>query len=143
MPSYNKVIFMGNMTRDPLVKVLTSQTPVCEFGLAMSHKFRTQAGEDREEVTFVDCAAFGKTAEVIAKFFSKGKPIFVEGRLKLDSWEDKNGGGKRTKLSVVVERFQFVGGNKEGGAAPRSNQGDIPDAPTGEAGKFTDDDIPF
>jgi single-strand DNA-binding protein len=115
MSSFNKVILMGNLTRDPQLKYLPSQTAVAEFGLAMNRKFRTQQGEDREEVTFVDCTAFGKTGEVINQYFTKGKPIFIEGRLKYDSWEDKQGGGKRSRITVVVDNFQFVGGRDGGG----------------------------
>jgi single-strand DNA-binding protein len=110
MSSFNKVLLMGNLTRDPQLKYLPSQTAVVEFGVACNRKFRTANGEDKEEVTFVDCTSFGKQAEVINQYFQKGKPIFIEGRLKFDSWEDKNGGGKRSKLTVVIENFQFVGG---------------------------------
>src|SRR2546423_13045272 len=124
MANFNKVILLGNLTRDPQLKYLPSQTPVAEFGLAVNRKFRTQAGEDREEVTFVDCAAFAKTAELINQYFTKGKPIFIEGRLKYDSWEDKQGGGKRSKLSVHVDNFQFIGGRDGGG-------GGGPPAPAG------------
>ena len=92
MASFNKVILMGNLTRDPQLKYLPSQTAVTEFGLACNRKFKTQAGEDKEEVTFVDCTAFGRTGEVINQYFTKGKPIFIEGRLKYDQWEDKQGG---------------------------------------------------
>ncbi|MDB5292758.1 MAG: single-stranded DNA-binding protein [Phycisphaerales bacterium] len=115
MASFNKVLLMGNLTRDPQLKYLPSQTAVAEFGVACNRKFRTAQGEDREEVTFVDVAAFGKTGEVINQYFTKGKPIFIEGRLKYDQWEDKQGGGKRSKLTVVVENFQFVGGRDGGG----------------------------
>jgi single-strand DNA-binding protein len=117
MASFNKVFLMGNLTRDPQLKYLPSQTPVVEFGIACNRKFRTQSGEDREEVTFVDCSAFGKTAEVINQYFQKGRPIFIEGRLKYDSWEDKQGGGKRSKLTVQIENFQFIGdrGGQGGG----------------------------
>ena len=115
MANYNKVLLMGNLTRDPQLKYLPSQMAVAEFGLAINRKFKTAAGEDREETTFVDCSAFGRTGEVINQYFQKGKPIFIEGRLKFDSWEDKNGGGKRSKLAVVVERFEFVGGKDGGG----------------------------
>jgi single-strand DNA-binding protein len=115
MASFNKVLLMGNLTRDPQLKYLPSQTAVVEFGLACNRKFRTANGEDKEEVTFVDITSFGKQAEVINQYFTKGKPIFIEGRLKYDSWEDKNGGGKRHKLTVVVENFQFVGGRDGGG----------------------------
>jgi single-strand DNA-binding protein len=115
MASLNRVFLMGNLTRDPQVKFLPSQTQVAEFGLACSRKFKGQDGSDREEVLFVDVSAFGKTAELINQYFTKGKPIFIEGRLKYDSWEDKNGGGKRSKLSVVVDNFQFIGGKDDGG----------------------------
>jgi single-strand DNA-binding protein len=115
MSSFNKVMLMGNLTRDPQLKYLPSQTAVAEFGIACNRKFRTATGEDRDEVTFVDVAAFGKTGEVINQYFTKGKPIFIEGRLKYDQWEDKQGGGKRSKLTVVVENFQFIGGRDGGG----------------------------
>ncbi len=115
MASFNKVLVMGNLTRDPQLKYLPSQTAVVEFGVACNRKFRTANGEDREEVTFVDVTSFGKQAEVINQYFQKGKPIFIEGRLKFDSWEDKQGGGKRSKLTVVIENFQFVGGRDGGG----------------------------
>src|SRR3954454_15036709 len=115
MASFNKVLLMGNLTRDPQLKYLPSQTAVAEFGVATNRKFRTAQGEDREEVTFVDITAFGKQAEVINQYMTKGKPIFIEGRLKYDQWEDKQGGGKRSKITVVVENFQFVGGRDGGG----------------------------
>ena len=115
MASFNKVILIGNLTRDPQMKYLPSQTAVVEFGVACNRRFKTQSGEDKEEVTFVDCTSFGKQAEVINQYFTKGKPIFIEGRLKYDQWEDKQGGGKRHKLTVVIENFQFVGGRDGGG----------------------------
>ena len=115
MASFNKVFLMGNLTRDVQLKYLPSQTAVAEFGLACNRKFRTANGEDREEVTFVDITAFGKQAEVLNQYMSKGKPIFIEGRLKYDQWEDKNGGGKRSKLTVVVDNFQFIGAPGQGG----------------------------
>jgi single-strand DNA-binding protein len=108
MPSFNRVTLMGNLTRDPQLKQLPSSTTVAEFGLAISRRFRTQTGDDREEVCFVDCTAFGRQAETIGQYMQKGRPILVEGRLKYDAWEDK-AGGKRSKLSVVVENFQFLG----------------------------------
>ena len=110
MPSFNKVMLMGNLTRDPQLKHLANSTVVAEFGLACNRRFRTAAGEDKEEVAFVDCAAFGRQAETIGQYCTKGKPLFVEGRLKYDTWDDKAGNGKRSKLSVVVENFQFLGG---------------------------------
>lgn len=113
MPSVNKIIVVGNLTRDPQSKQAGSSN-VTEFGIAMNRKFQVN-GEDREEVCFVDCAAWGKQGEVIQKYCRKGKSLYLEGRLKMDTWDDKNGGGKRSKLSIVVENFQFLGGPKEGG----------------------------
>src|SRR5438309_8406394 len=89
MANYNKIILVGNLTRDPQLKYLPSQMAVCEFGLAVNHKFRTKDGQDREEVLFIDCSCFGRGGEVINQYCQKGKQILVEGRLKYDSWEDK------------------------------------------------------
>src|SRR5688572_18237782 len=114
MANYNKVILVGNLTRDPQLRYLPSQMPVVDFGLAVNHKYRTKSGEDREEVCFIDCSAFGRGAEVINQYCQKGKQILVEGRLKFDTWEDKQGGGKRSKHSVFVDNFQFLGG-RDGG----------------------------
>jgi single-strand DNA-binding protein len=120
MASFNKVMLMGNLTRDVEIRHTSGNTAIGKFGLAVNRKFKTQSGEQREEVTFVDCEAWGRTAEVIAQYLSRGSPIFIEGRLKLDQWEDKNGGGKRSKHLIVVENFQFInsgqgGGNSGGG----------------------------
>ena len=112
MASYNKVILMGNLTRDVQLKHTASQA-VADISIAVNRKFKTKDGQDREEVTYVDCECWGPRAEVIAKFFSKGKPIFIEGRLKLDSWEDKDG-QKRSKLKVSIDSFEFVGGSGGG-----------------------------
>jgi single-strand DNA-binding protein len=159
MASFNKVILMGNLTRDPQMKYLPSQTPVVDFGLAVNRRFKTQSGEEREETTFVDCSAFGRQAEVIHQWCTKGKQLFIEGRLKFDTWDDKNGGGKRSKLSVIVETFQFVGG-RDGvserdaptNAAPRPKQAEMafeksaPTAaksPVSEQAVFAEADIPF
>jgi single-strand DNA-binding protein len=125
MASYNKVHLMGNLTRDPQLKYLPSQTQVVEFGIACNRKFKSATGEDREEVTFVDVSAFGKTAELINQYFTKGKPIFIEGRLKYDTWEDKQGGGKRSKLTVVAENIVFLPRGDSGaisatGTSPRA-----------------------
>jgi single-strand DNA-binding protein len=108
MASYNKVFLMGNVTRDPQVKQLPSQMVVAEFGLATNRKYKNAAGEDKEDVCFVDVTAFGRQAETISQYVTKGKPLFVEGRLKLDTWEDKKDGSKRSKLTVVLENFQFL-----------------------------------
>ena len=107
MASFNKVILMGNLTRDPETRVTPSGLTICKLGLAVSRNYSTKDGERREETTFVDVDAFGRQAEVITKYMSKGKPIMLEGRLRLDQWEG-NDGQKRSKLCVVLENFQFV-----------------------------------
>ena len=109
MPSFNRVTLIGNLTRDPETRDLPSGTTLCEFGLATTRHYKTAGGDDREETCFIDCTAFGKQAEVLSQYVTKGRPLFVEGRLKYDQWDDKNGGGKRSKISVVVENFQFLG----------------------------------
>ena len=114
MANYNKVILVGNLTRDPQLKYLPSQMAVTEFGLAVNHKYKTKTGESKEDVLFVDCSIFGQGAEIVSKYCQKGKQLLVEGRLKYDSWEDKQGGGKRSKHSVVVDTFQFLGGRQDG-----------------------------
>jgi single-strand DNA-binding protein len=116
MASFNKVILLANLTRDPAFKILPNQTAVCEFGAATNRKFKTAGGEDREEVCFVDVTAFGRQAEVINEYCRKGDPLLIEGRLKFDSWDDKNGGGKRSKLTVVVEQFKLMGNKRDDGA---------------------------
>ena len=109
----NRVIIGGNLTRDPEIRVTPQGTSVAQFALANNRKFRDAGGNDREEVAFIDCEAWGKTGENIAKFFAKGRPICVEGRLKQDAWEDKQTGQKRTRIKVVVDSFHFVGGKRE------------------------------
>ena len=118
--NYNRVILMGNLTRDVEVRAAGSSS-VAAFGLAINRKFKTATGEDREEVCFVDCEAWGKTGEVMAKYLAKGKPVLVEGRLKLDQWEDKDG-RKMSKIKVAVDSFQFVGGKDDGGKPSDSNR---------------------
>jgi len=131
MASFNRVMLLGNLTRDPQLRYLpNSQTAIVEFGLACNRKFKTQSGEDREEVTFVEITAFGRPAEIINQYCQKGRPIFIEGRLKFDSWEDKNGGGKRNKLSVVVENFQLLGGRQDGGGGASPDEGGQPARPS-------------
>jgi single-strand DNA-binding protein len=122
MPSLNKVFIMGNLTRDPELRVTPKGTPICQFSLAINRKFKMESGESREEVIFVDVEAWGKQGEAIAKYVTKGRPLFVEGRLKLDQWEDKNTKEKRSKMKVVLEQFEFLsdgrgGGSGGGGAA--------------------------
>ncbi len=155
MASYNKVILLGNLTRDPQLSYLPSQTPVVEFGIATNRRFRRQDGTQSEEVCFTDCQMFGKRAEVINKYLKKGDPIFVEGRLKFDSWTSQDG-AKRSKLRVFVENFEFVGsgssggqggsGGGRGGAGSGSPQDGGWEAPGSSETDFPspqDDDIPF
>jgi len=113
--NFNKVFLMGNLTRDIEIRHTSGNTAVGNFGIAMNRKFRTQSGENREETTFVDCEVWGRTAEVMSQYLSKGRPVFIEGRLKLDQWEDKKDGSKRSKLNVVVENFQFIDSGGGGG----------------------------
>ena len=108
MANYNKVILVGNLTRDPQMSYLPSQTPVVEIGLAVNRRWRGQDGQQREETCFVDCRAYGKQAETLNQYMRKGQPILIEGRLQLDTWEGKDG-QKRSKHRVIIERFQFLG----------------------------------
>lgn len=112
MAYLNRVMLIGNLTRDPQLKQLANNNTVADFGLAMSRRFRTADGEDREEVCFVDCAAFGKQADVIGQYCKKGKQLFIDGRLRYDTWEDRQG-VKRSKVSVVVDNFQFLGARSD------------------------------
>jgi len=112
MASFNKVILVGNLTRDPETRVTANGLTICKLGLAVSRVFSTREGERKEETTFIDIDAFGKQAEVLTKYLRKGSPLMVEGRLKLDQWES-NEGQKRSKLGVVLENFQFLGGGRD------------------------------
>jgi single-strand DNA-binding protein len=125
MASYNKVILMGNLTRDPELRYTANQTAICKFGLAVNRRFKDgQTGEWKEEPTFIDVTIFGARAEPFARYHTKGKPAFIEGSLRLDTWDDKNGGGKRSKLYVVADTWEFVGGGRgEQGGAPGMSPG--------------------
>ncbi|HVU37964.1 MAG TPA: single-stranded DNA-binding protein [Opitutales bacterium] len=133
MSSFNKVILMGNLTRDPEMRVTPGGLAICKFTVAVNRKFKMQSGEEREEVAFIDVDTFGKQAETISKFFSKGKGILVEGRLKQDKWEDKNTKEKRSKLVVVMESFGFVGGGRGDGPG-----GDSPGGEESSGGGYDD-----
>lgn len=146
MASFNKVFLMGNLTRDPQLSYLPSQTAVVEFGLAMNRRWKSREGEDRDETCFVDCRAFGRTAENINKYLSKGRPLFVEGRLTFDTWTAQDG-TKRSKHRVTVENFQFLG-SAGGGGGGQAREAPDSGAPGGafEGGPDpgpTGDDIPF
>lgn len=112
MASYNKVILLGNLTRDPELRYTPKGQAVAKLGLAVNRSYKSETGETKEEVTFIDVDAWGKQAELIGQYLKKGNPLFVEGRLRLDQWDDKNTGQKVSKLKVVMENFQFVGGNR-------------------------------
>src|ERR1041385_6531782 len=154
MANFNKVILAGNLTRDPEVRYTPKGTAIAKLGLAINRTWKTETGETKEEVTFVDVDAFGRTAEVISQYFKKGRPILIEGRLRLDQWDDKQTGQKRSRLGVVLEGFSFVdskGG--DGGApseAPRARTAPAPSAsaapgsPEPEGPPVEEpDDVPF
>jgi single-strand DNA-binding protein len=154
MASFNKVILLGNLTRDPEVRYTPKGTAVTDLGLAVNRTYTADNGEKREEVTFVDVTFWGRTAEVAGEYLKKGRPVFVEGRLQLDSWDDKTSGQKRTKLKVIGENMQMLGAPRGGGAggggggdeesssAPRSSSKSAP-PPKAAPSAPDDDEIPF
>ncbi len=151
MASYNRVILMGNLTRDPEVKFLPSGTSVANFGLAMNERYTDrETGEQKENPCFVDVEAWGRQAEIIGEHFTKGRPILVEGSLKYDSWEAEDG-TKRNRLRVRLQRFQFVGSRRDGDeagggytqAAPAAAPTAQAPVPPQGAPSSTEDDIPF
>lgn len=144
MPSVNKVVLIGNLTRDPQTHQLPTSF-VTEFGLAMNRKSKGPNGDDREEVCYVDCSAFGRQAEVIQKYCRKGSALYVLGRLRYDSWEDKGGHGKRSKLTVVVEEFQFVGSREQQQGGDDEPQRDVsnPRPKVKNWEKFDPSDLPM
>ncbi len=147
MPNYNKVILMGNLTRDPEVRYTSSGTAIAKLGIAVNRYWRNQEGQQQEETTFVDVDAFGKQAETIGQYLKKGRPIMVEGRLKLDQWDDKQTGQKRSKMGVTLENFQFLDSRSEGGDGGGSggtqSSGGSPSTAQGGGGFAEDDDVPF
>lgn len=157
MASFNKVILAGNLTRDPELRYTPKGTAVAKIGLALNRSWRDQAtGEMKEEVTFVDVDAFGKQAETIGQYLKKGRPLLVEGRLRLDTWEDKQSGQKRSKLGVILESFSFLdSGNRDSGgggggggegyrARPTPAAAAVP-APANDSSEAPpeEDDVPF
>ena len=146
MPNYNKVILMGNLTRDPEVRYTSGGTAIAKLGMAVNRRWKNQEGQMQEETTFVDVDAFGRQAETIGQYLKKGRPVMVEGRLKLDQWDDKQTGQKRSKLGVVLENFQFLDSRGEGGGGAGSySQPESPSSsPSGGGGSVPeDDDVPF
>lgn len=158
--NFNQVLLMGNLTRDVELAHTNSNQAIAKFGLAINRYWTSAQGEKKEDTTFVDCEAWGKTGENIAKFFSKGRPIFVQGYLRLDQWNDKTDGSKRSKLKVVVDNFQFVdskqgggGGSSSGGSDYADNDSPAPRVQTRQQGaartpqpaapEINEEDIPF
>ena|SRR5262245_41798687 len=152
MASFNKVILLGNLTRDPEVRYTPKGSAVCDLGIAVNRVYTTEGGERREEVTFVDVVLWARLAEIAGEYLRKGRPVFIEGRLQMDSWDDKQTGQKRTKLRVVGESMQLLGGRPAGGAGETADE----DRPATSAGSKTmappkssakaepdDDEIPF
>ena len=123
MPNLNKVQLMGNITRDPEVRYTPKGTAVTDIGLAINRNFSTDDGERREETTFVDITFWGRQAEVIGEYMKKGRPLYVEGRLQLDQWEDKSTGQQRSRLKVIGDNFQFLGSRDDGGQRGGGNGG--------------------
>ncbi|MGI8955735.1 MAG: single-stranded DNA-binding protein [Chthoniobacterales bacterium] len=154
MANLNKVLLMGNLTRDPEVRYTPKGTAVAELGIAVNRIYSGENGEKREEVTFVDVTVWGRTAENVGEYLKKGRPVFIEGRLQLDSWEDKTSGQKRNKLKVIADNVQFLGsrggagggGPDEGEEAARSRPssgGSSSPPPKSAPSEPDDDDIPF
>jgi single-strand DNA-binding protein len=145
MASFNKVILVGNLTRDPELRYTPKGTAIAKVGLAVNRVWTNEAGEKKEEVTFVDVDVFGRTAENVGQYMRKGRPILVEGRLKLDQWDDKQTGQKRSRLGVVAETVQFLGSppGGEGGApaAPRAAR-PVPAAAAAPASEPVEGDVP-
>ena len=160
MAYLNKVFLIGNLTRDPELRVTPKGTAICQFGIAVNRQFKDESGATRDETTFVDIEAWGKQGELVSKYLSKGSLAMVEGRLKLDQWEDKTSGQKRSKIKVVLDNVQFLSSRGSGsggaaGAAPAEEGGDpasperhspparTPGAKPGPAAGNVDEDVPF
>lgn len=153
MANFNKVILVGNLTRDPEVRYTPKGVAIAKVGLAINRVWKTETGEQREETTFVDIDVFGRTAEIVGQYLRKGSPALFEGRLRLDTWEDKQSGQKRSKLTVVAETVQLLGSRQQGEVSPASqtNQAtqqtpivqpnNVP--PNSEAAPPEEDDVPF
>jgi len=146
MASFNKVILLGNLTRDPEVRYTPKGSAVCDLGVAVNRQYTLDSGEKREEVTFVDVVLWSRLAEIAGEYLKKGRPIFIEGRLQLDTWDDKQSGQKRSKLRVIGETMQLLGGRPPGtgggeGGESRSSKTTPPPKPG--AAEPDDDEIPF
>jgi single-strand DNA-binding protein len=150
MANFNRVILAGNLTRDPELKYTPKGSAVARIGMAINRTWKTESGEQKEEVTFVEVEAWGRQAEVIAQYVKKGRPLLVEGRLKLDQWEDKNTHQKQSKLKVVLETFSFLDSNRgDSGSEPARRPAAVPapaiaaDGPPEAGAPAEEDDVPF
>jgi single-strand DNA-binding protein len=154
MANFNKVILAGNLTRDPEMRYTPKGLAIAKFTLAINRVWKNETGESKEEVTFVEIDSFGRQAETISQYLKKGRPLLVEGRLRLDQWDDKQTGQKRSKLGVVLEGFQFLdsgnrgelgqgGGGPVHAAPPPAAPAPQPPAPEPEAAGGEEDDVPF
>jgi single-strand DNA-binding protein len=155
MANFNKVILIGNLTRDPELRYTPKGMAIAKVGLAINRNWTSEGGEKKEEVTFVDVDIFGRTAENVAQYMKKGRPMMVEGRLRLDQWDDKQTGQKRSRLGVVAETVQFLGspsggggGGSEGGESAPRRSAPAASAPAPSAAAEpdmppSDDDVPF
>lgn len=155
MANVNKVILIGNVTRDPEVKFTSKGSAVTDIGLAINRNYTLDNGEKREETTFVDVELWGRLAEIAGEYAKKGRPLYIEGRLRMDTWEDKASGQKRSRMKVVGENLQLLGGRAEGGSrpagggehesheAPAPRRTAPPSRPAPSSSSEPDDDIPF
>ncbi len=147
MASFNKVILLGNLTRDPEVRYTPKGSAVCDLGIALNRSYTLDSGEKREEVTYVDVVLWARLAEIAGEYLKKGRPVFIEGRLQLDTWDDKQSGQKRSKLRVIGETMQLLGGRPPGagggeGGESRGSKTTAPPKPAAGA-EPDDDEIPF
>src|SRR3954468_944388 len=127
MASFNKVILLGNLTRDPEIRYTPKGSAVCDLGIAVNRQYTLENGERREEVTYVDVVLWARLAEIAAEYLKKGRPVFIEGRLQLDTWDDKQSGQKRSKLRVIGENMQMLGSRGgAGGGGAESGEDDPP-----------------
>lgn len=139
MASYNKTTIVGNLSRDPEVRYTQKGTAIASFALAVNRKWKDESGETKEEVSFIDCTAFGRTAENIGQYTKKGHSLMVDGRLKQETWDDKNGGGKRSKLVVIVEAMVLLQNRK----ADSEERQDQPPKSQAAPSAQESDEIPF
>src|SRR4030081_289039 len=134
MASFNKVILLGNLTRDPEIRYTPKGSAVCDLGLAVNRVYTLDSGEKREEVTYVDVVLWARLAEIAGEYLKKGRPVFIEGRLQLDTWDDTQSGQKRRKLRVIGETMQLLGSRPSGGgASSESSDEERPARPAGKA----------